>query len=88
MTILEDFTEELLGMHDAEIQRLKLHYEDHKELFDGVNQWEESWRLFLELEVSSLEQETEGRVKVATKLSCSKKCKHKKVICKVFFLCL
>ncbi|XP_044212420.1 protein regulator of cytokinesis 1b isoform X1 [Thunnus albacares] len=46
----EDFTEELLGMHDAEIQRLKLHYEDHKELFDGVNQWEESWRLFLELE--------------------------------------
>ncbi|KAM7405712.1 hypothetical protein PAMP_000139 [Pampus punctatissimus] len=46
----EDFTEELLGLHEAEIQRLKLHYEDHKELFDGVNQWEESWRLFLELE--------------------------------------
>lgn len=49
---LEDFTEELLSLHDAEIQRLKQHYEDHKELFDGVQQWEESWRLFLELEVS------------------------------------
>ncbi|XP_029316733.1 protein regulator of cytokinesis 1b isoform X2 [Cottoperca gobio] len=46
----EIFTEELLSLHDAEIQRLKQHYEDHKELFDGVHQWEESWRLFLELE--------------------------------------
>ncbi|XP_074522514.1 protein regulator of cytokinesis 1b isoform X2 [Halichoeres trimaculatus] len=46
----EDFTEELLSLHDAEIQRLRKHYEDHKELFDGVHQWEESWRLFLELE--------------------------------------
>ncbi|XP_059208945.1 protein regulator of cytokinesis 1b isoform X1 [Centropristis striata] len=46
----EDFTEELLSLHDAEIQRLKQHYEDHKELFDGVHQWEESWRLYLELE--------------------------------------
>ncbi|XP_042342525.1 protein regulator of cytokinesis 1b isoform X1 [Plectropomus leopardus] len=46
----EDFTEELLSLHDAEIQRLKQHYEDHKELFDGVHQWEESWRLFLEME--------------------------------------
>uniref|UniRef100_A0A3Q1ES70 Protein regulator of cytokinesis 1b n=1 Tax=Acanthochromis polyacanthus TaxID=80966 RepID=A0A3Q1ES70_9TELE len=46
----EDFTEELLSLHDAEILRLKQHYEDHKELFDGVHRWEESWRLFLELE--------------------------------------
>ncbi|CAB1429920.1 unnamed protein product [Pleuronectes platessa] len=46
----EDFTEELLHLHDAEIQRLKQHHEDHKELFDGVQQWEESWRLFQELE--------------------------------------
>lgn len=50
--ILEDFTEELLCQHDAEIQRLKQHYEDHKELFDGVHQWEENWRRFQELEVS------------------------------------
>uniref|UniRef100_A0A8D3D9D2 Protein regulator of cytokinesis 1b n=1 Tax=Scophthalmus maximus TaxID=52904 RepID=A0A8D3D9D2_SCOMX len=46
----EDFTEELLSRHDAEIQRLKQHHEDHKELFDGVHHWEESWRLFQELE--------------------------------------
>ncbi|XP_028257633.1 protein regulator of cytokinesis 1-like isoform X2 [Parambassis ranga] len=46
----ECFTEELLSLHDAEIQRLKQHYEDHKELFEGVHRWEESWRLFLELE--------------------------------------
>nr|XP_057933003.1 protein regulator of cytokinesis 1b isoform X2 [Doryrhamphus excisus] len=46
----EDFTEELLRAHDAEIQRLKQHYDDHKELYDAVQQWEESWRLFLELD--------------------------------------
>ncbi|XP_073320669.1 protein regulator of cytokinesis 1b [Pagrus major] len=46
----EDFTEDLLSLHDAEIQRLKQHYEDHRELFDGVHQWEESWTRFLELE--------------------------------------
>ncbi|XP_008335316.1 protein regulator of cytokinesis 1b isoform X2 [Cynoglossus semilaevis] len=46
----EDFTEDLLSQHDAEIQRLKQHYEAHKELFDGVHQWEDSWRLYLELE--------------------------------------
>uniref|UniRef100_A0A8C7QKG1 Protein regulator of cytokinesis 1b n=1 Tax=Oncorhynchus mykiss TaxID=8022 RepID=A0A8C7QKG1_ONCMY len=48
-----DFTEQLLGLHEAEILRLKQHYEEHKELFEGVQRWEESWRLFLELEVSS-----------------------------------
>lgn len=52
LIVLEDFTEDLLSLHDAEIQRLKQHYEDHKELFEGVQQWEQSWRLFLELEVS------------------------------------
>ncbi|KAM8894490.1 protein regulator of cytokinesis 1b isoform 3-T4 [Spinachia spinachia] len=46
----EVFTEELLSLHEAEIQRLKQHYEDHRELFEGVHQWEDSWRLFLQLE--------------------------------------
>ncbi|XP_029986981.1 protein regulator of cytokinesis 1b [Sphaeramia orbicularis] len=46
----EDFTEELLSFHSAEIQRLKQHYEQHRELFEGVQRWEESWRLFLDLE--------------------------------------
>ncbi|XP_068596831.1 protein regulator of cytokinesis 1b [Brachionichthys hirsutus] len=45
-----EFTEELLSLHEAELQRLKRHYEDHRELFEGVRQWEDSWRLFLELE--------------------------------------
>nr|XP_020445670.1 protein regulator of cytokinesis 1 isoform X3 [Monopterus albus] len=51
----EDFTEELLSLHDAEIQRLKQHYEDHKELFDGVHRWEESWRFFQELEKKAMD---------------------------------
>lgn len=54
--ISEDFTEDLLSQHDAEIQRLKQHYEAHKELFDGVHQWEDSWRLYLELEVRAPQQ--------------------------------
>lgn len=50
---LEEFTEELLSLHEAEILHLKRHYEEHQELFEGVHRWENSWRLFLELEVSS-----------------------------------
>ncbi|XP_030622333.1 protein regulator of cytokinesis 1b [Chanos chanos] len=46
----DHFNEDLLSLHDAEILRLKQHYEDHKELFEGVYKWEESWRLYLELE--------------------------------------
>ncbi|KTF87175.1 hypothetical protein cypCar_00009166 [Cyprinus carpio] len=47
----DDFSEELLSLHDAEIVRLKQYYEDHKDLFEGVHKWEESWRVFLELEL-------------------------------------
>ncbi|XP_006769662.1 PREDICTED: protein regulator of cytokinesis 1 [Myotis davidii] len=47
----EDYTESLLQAHDAEVVRLRNYYEVHKELFDGVQKWEESWRLFLEFEV-------------------------------------
>lgn len=52
----DDFNEELLNSHESEIQRLKQHFEDHKELFEGVHKWEESWKLFLELEVSWMNQ--------------------------------
>ncbi|TRY65425.1 hypothetical protein DNTS_021895 [Danionella cerebrum] len=44
------YDEELLGLHDAEILHLKQYYEDHSGLFEGVKKWEESWRLYLELE--------------------------------------
>lgn len=47
----DDFTEELLGLHDSEVVLLRQHYDGHKELFEGVHKWEESWRLFLDLEV-------------------------------------
>ncbi|XP_053437881.1 protein regulator of cytokinesis 1 isoform X3 [Nycticebus coucang] len=46
----EDFTEDLLQIHDAEVVKLKDYYETHKELFEGVQKWEESWKLFLEFE--------------------------------------
>lgn len=49
--LAEDYTENLLQLHDAEIVRLRNHYEVHKELFEGVQKWEDSWRLFLEFEV-------------------------------------
>ncbi|XP_024622298.1 protein regulator of cytokinesis 1 isoform X2 [Neophocaena asiaeorientalis asiaeorientalis] len=46
----EDYTENLLQLHDAEIVQLRNYYEVHKELFEGVQKWEESWKLFLEFE--------------------------------------
>nr|BAC26320.1 unnamed protein product [Mus musculus] len=46
----EDYTENLLHLHDAEIVRLRNYYDVHKELFQGVQKWEESWKLFLEFE--------------------------------------
>lgn len=48
----DDFTEELLNLHEAEVLTLKKHYEEHKELFEGVTKWQENWALFLELDVS------------------------------------
>ncbi|KAL1774692.1 regulator of cytokinesis 1 isoform X1 [Sigmodon hispidus] len=46
----EDYTENLLHLHDTEIIRLRNYYEVHKELFEGVQKWEENWKLFLEFE--------------------------------------
>ncbi|XP_025976032.2 protein regulator of cytokinesis 1 isoform X1 [Dromaius novaehollandiae] len=46
----EDYTETLLQLHDAEVGKLKHYYETHKDLFEAVQKWEESWKLFLELE--------------------------------------
>ncbi|XP_054633138.1 protein regulator of cytokinesis 1-like isoform X2 [Dunckerocampus dactyliophorus] len=46
----EDFTEDLLNLHEAEVETLKSYYEDHKELFEGVTKWQENWALYLELD--------------------------------------
>nr|XP_046199340.1 protein regulator of cytokinesis 1-like isoform X1 [Oncorhynchus gorbuscha] len=45
-----DYTVELLNLHEAELLSLKTHYEDHRELFEGVTRWQDSWTLFLQLE--------------------------------------
>ncbi|XP_049561745.1 protein regulator of cytokinesis 1 isoform X2 [Orcinus orca] len=57
----EDYTENLLQLHDAEIVQLRNYYEVHKELFEGVQKWEESWKLFLEFE---LEEELKARIEM------------------------
>ncbi|XP_068596045.1 protein regulator of cytokinesis 1-like [Brachionichthys hirsutus] len=46
----DDFTEELLNLHEAEVRNLVKTYEDHKELFDGVTKWQENWTLYLEFD--------------------------------------
>ncbi|TNN00201.1 hypothetical protein fugu_011447 [Takifugu bimaculatus] len=46
----DDFTEELLNLHEAEVKALEKYYEDHRELFDGVTKWQENWTLYLELD--------------------------------------
>uniref|UniRef100_A0A3Q0S182 Protein regulator of cytokinesis 1a n=1 Tax=Amphilophus citrinellus TaxID=61819 RepID=A0A3Q0S182_AMPCI len=46
----DDFTEELLNLHEAEVSTLKKCYEDHKDLFEGVTKWQDNWSLYLELD--------------------------------------
>ncbi|XP_051900845.1 protein regulator of cytokinesis 1-like isoform X2 [Pristis pectinata] len=46
----ENFTEELLQVHDEELLKITLYYEKHKELFDNVEKWERWWKMFLEFE--------------------------------------
>ncbi|XP_040893967.1 protein regulator of cytokinesis 1-like isoform X1 [Toxotes jaculatrix] len=46
----DNFTEELLNLHEAEVKTLKKYYEDHRELFEGVTKWQENWTLYLELD--------------------------------------
>ncbi|MEE6503448.1 hypothetical protein FKM82_004826 [Ascaphus truei] len=55
----DGYNEDLLCLHDAEIGRMKHYYEVHKEMFEGVQKWEENWRLFLEFD---LEEELKVRI--------------------------
>jgi len=50
----DDFTEDILHLHEAEVSMLKKYYEDHQELFEGVMKWQENWTLYLELDVSTV----------------------------------
>lgn len=51
--VTDDFTEELLNLHEAEVKTLEQYYEQHRELFAGVTKWQENWTLYLELDVSA-----------------------------------
>ncbi|XP_061825677.1 protein regulator of cytokinesis 1-like isoform X1 [Nerophis lumbriciformis] len=46
----DDFTEDLLNLHEVEFETLKSYFEVHKELFEGVTKWHENWALYLELD--------------------------------------
>ena len=45
-----EFTEELLEQHETELDKIKLYYEHHKELFKRVTMRQEVWNKFMELE--------------------------------------
>lgn len=60
LLLADDFTEELLNLHEAEVKILEKYYEDHKELFEGVTKWQENWTLYLELDVSAVLTSFEG----------------------------
>ncbi|KAF3854934.1 hypothetical protein F7725_022989 [Dissostichus mawsoni] len=49
----DDFTEDILHLHEAEVSTLKQYYEDHQELFGGVMKWQENWTLYLELDIKA-----------------------------------
>ncbi|XP_048477451.1 protein regulator of cytokinesis 1-like isoform X3 [Rhincodon typus] len=46
----ENFTEELLKVHDEELVKITLYYQKHHELFANIEKWECWWKTFLELE--------------------------------------
>ncbi|XP_077991919.1 protein regulator of cytokinesis 1-like isoform X2 [Glandiceps talaboti] len=46
----ENYTEEILELHDKEVQKLKSIYENNKELFEMVKKREEMWKKMLEFE--------------------------------------
>ncbi|XP_077452393.1 protein regulator of cytokinesis 1-like [Stigmatopora argus] len=46
----DNLTEELLNLHEEEMQRLKDYFEEHKDLFESVSKWQENWATYLELE--------------------------------------
>ncbi|XP_067849085.1 protein regulator of cytokinesis 1 isoform X2 [Heptranchias perlo] len=49
----ENFTEEMLKVHDEELLKVTLYYKKHQELFDNIEKWEHWWKQFLEFEKAS-----------------------------------
>ncbi|KAM5192870.1 protein regulator of cytokinesis 1-like isoform 2-T2 [Mantella aurantiaca] len=46
----DDFTEDLLSLHDEEVVRMKSQYEKCKLILDAIAKWEASWSQFIVLE--------------------------------------
>ncbi|XP_062901123.1 protein regulator of cytokinesis 1-like [Mobula hypostoma] len=46
----DNFTEELLQVHDEELVKITLYYEKYQELFDNIEKWQHWWKLFLQFE--------------------------------------
>lgn len=46
----DNCTEEILQLHENEVYKMKQYYERHRELFEGIQKWEENWKHFMELE--------------------------------------
>ena len=45
-----EFNEELLERHEAEVEKMKVYYEENKELFTKVSERQEVWSKFMDLE--------------------------------------
>ena len=48
---VEDFTEELLESHDAELKKLQQYYDTNRHVFEKIAEREEMWKKFLAFEV-------------------------------------
>jgi len=51
MLSVEDFTEELLESHDAELKKLQQYYDTNRHVFEKIAEREEMWKKFLAFEV-------------------------------------
>ena len=52
---LDECTEELLDLHDKEVQRWKSYYEENSEMLDKVAKRQVLWKEYLEFEVCTTE---------------------------------
>lgn len=48
---LDNFTEELLALHDAALLKVKNYYDQVKPLLEALQRWEKYWALFQDFEV-------------------------------------
>lgn len=47
----DNYTEELLSLHDCELLKVKQFYEEACPLLDSIEKWERNWILFQDFEV-------------------------------------